>query len=681
MSILLKRAARLLMVPAVLISFSSLSSAENPAGRAERLRPSFPQVDLAARSAAGSAAVEKLGPNLDAVAAWYGKSAGELKRELLTDRRLRVDRRGRLFVVDELVMPLYGSTPPSIQRGAQDGELSPLDQTFLLHSKAGSAKTIYLNFRGTTITGTAWNEAGNTLNAVPFDIDGNASAFSTAELQRIQYIWQRVSEDYAPFDVDVTTEPPPPERLARASTSDSVYGTTVVITRKAGLYSCSCGGVAYVGVFNGTSEFYKPALVFFDALGNGDEKFVAEAISHETGHNMGLSHDGTASVSYYTGQGNDAATGWAPIMGVGYYKPLVQFSKGEYAGANNKQDDFAVAQSFGLPLRSDDYGSTTAAATAFAATPSGAAATGSMNGVLETAADRDVFAVFAGAGSFSATAAPAARAANSDLVFTLMNSAGAVLAASNPANALNAALTYTIAAQGTYYIEVKGTGQGEAAGTGYSNYGSVGLYKLTASHAVPGNAAPVAVLTATPASGVAPLAVTLDGRRSTDDEAIQSYLWEFGNGTGDTTGTLTNTQRTYTTAGSYTVRLTVVDNKGLRTSTTQTITVSPPVVPKTSAIQAFQMSIKSASSGLASASSTLTVVNQAGQVLAGATVNAVWSGAANQSVNGKTASNGKITFTSPSSKVRSCFILTVTKITATGYSFSPASLPRSQVCR
>ena len=164
-------------------------------------------------------------------------------------------------------------------------------------------------------------------------------------------------EDYAPFDVDVTTEPPPPESITRAGSGDDIFGTIVLITSRSGVYSCSCGGVAYLGIFDDTSDFYKPALVFHDALGSGDEKYVAEAISHEAGHNMGLGHDGYSGGGYYGGHGS-GTTGWAPIMGVGYYKALVQWSKGEYATANNVQDDSVVMQSNGLPLRADDHGNT-----------------------------------------------------------------------------------------------------------------------------------------------------------------------------------------------------------------------------------------------------------------------------------------------------------------------------------
>ena len=96
----------------------------------------------------------------------------------------------------------------------------PLPDTFLLHSKAGSSKTIYLDFTGHNVSNTAWNGApGNNLpngNHPAMDLAGNGAGFTDAELLQIQDIYQRVAEDYAPFDVDVTTEEPPAASLDRS---------------------------------------------------------------------------------------------------------------------------------------------------------------------------------------------------------------------------------------------------------------------------------------------------------------------------------------------------------------------------------------------------------------------------------------------------------------------------------
>ena len=174
-------------------------------------------------------------------------------------------------------------------------------------------------------------------------------------------MWARVAEDYAPFDVDVTTQAPAQAAITRSGSSDQQYGTRVLIDPTTWYQSgCGCGGVAYVGVYDNTSHhaYYQPALVFTKGVGTG-AKNIAEAASHEAGHNIGLSHDGTASVGYYQGHG-----AWAPIMGVGYSKAISQWSKGEYSGANNKEDDFAVAGQNGLALRADDHGNGTGDATA-----------------------------------------------------------------------------------------------------------------------------------------------------------------------------------------------------------------------------------------------------------------------------------------------------------------------------
>ncbi|WP_217607514.1 hypothetical protein, partial [Chitinophaga sp. GbtcB8] len=78
-------------------------------------------------------------------------------------------------------------------------------------------------------------------------------------------------------------------------------------------------GVAYISSFNWNDD--TPCWVF-----NGGVKGAGDAASHEVGHPLSLGHDGRNSPAegFYAGQGN-----WAPIVGVGYYKPIVQWSKGE----------------------------------------------------------------------------------------------------------------------------------------------------------------------------------------------------------------------------------------------------------------------------------------------------------------------------------------------------------------
>lgn len=651
----------------------------------ENLR-AFPTIDLAARQSKGQDAVNRLGPHLPDVASWYGKTGDQLRKELLNDRRMRLDKSGRILFVEELDAPIptgqIGSA--TAQEGIQQGALVSLDQTFYLHSHPGATRTIYLDFNGASITGTAWNSNGNTLSAAPFDIDGNPASFSTAELERFQYIWQRVAEDYAPFDVDITTEQPTQDVLTRSSVNDQVYGTTVVITKTDGVYACNCGGIAYVGVFNyaGGShppDFYKPAFVFFDKLGAGNEKAVAEAISHEAGHNMGLHHDGTPSDSYYAGQGSDTTTGWAPIMGVGYYKPLVQFSRGEYAAANNTEDDFVVAQTYGLPMRLDDIGSDIGRATPFVEVNSGGMVSGSMDGVIESMLDSDVFAISAGPGPLNATVVPAMRSPNTDLVLTLKGATGTILATTNPLNQLSSTLYYSIPSQGTYYLEIKGTGQGDASVAGYSSYGSVGNFRLTANYSAPLGSRPTAVMATTIKNGPAPLAVSFDGTGSQDDGRIAFWYWDFGDGNSDVTGTLAAPTHLYSVPGDYIARLTVVDDSGLSASTTQVINVTSPS-PQTS-VQAIQITLKSNSKGYAWATAVVSVVNQNGTPTRSARVSANWNGIVSKATGGLTKKTGTLTLTSPKTKLSGCFNLTINGITAKGYSFNAASGRTAQVCR
>jgi PKD repeat protein len=85
------------------------------------------------------------------------------------------------------------------------------------------------------------------------------------------------------------------------------------------------------------------------------------------------------------------------------------------------------------------------------------------------------------------------------------------------------------------------------------------------------NQPPVAVASATPLNGNAPLAVSFTGSNSTDNVGIAGFSWNFGDGS--PTSSQANPSHTYTTAGTHNAVLTVVDGGGLQDSETITITV------------------------------------------------------------------------------------------------------------
>lgn len=446
----------------------------NAAGR------EFPQIQLPS-PARGRQALQMLGRRLPQVAAWYGKSEAELRGLLLREPNLWVDPQARLLYLCEFEPPslhqrphgLHGSSPAASmgREGWRIQGAYPPEQTFLLHSRPGASKVIYLDFNGHVTSGTPWNSSfngGQPITSAPFNLDSSPSTFNTTELDRIQYIWQRVAEDFAPLDVDVTTQDPGVEALRRTSSTDAYYGVRLIITPSN--FYANAGGVAYIGSFAWSSD--TPAFVFSNMLANG-EKHIAEAISHEVGHTLGLYHDGkTGGTAYYQGHGS-----WAPIMGVGYYKEVTQWSRGEYSGANNTQDDLAVMLTYGLTYRPDDHGNTFATARLLSG------ARFSTSGIIEQRSDVDVFTFRAGAGPLTITVSPGLRGPNLDILARLYSANGVLLASSNPTT-LGASLSLNVPA-GTYYLSIDGVGSGSPSTTGYSDYASLGHYTVSGTVAAP----------------------------------------------------------------------------------------------------------------------------------------------------------------------------------------------------
>ncbi|MEA2564449.1 MAG: hypothetical protein QOH06_5953 [Acidobacteriota bacterium] len=92
----------------------------------------------------------------------------------------------------------------------------------------------------------------------------------------------------------------------------------------------------------------------------------------------------------------------------------------------------------------------------------------------------------------------------------------------------------------------------------------------------PGNDPPVAVASASPTSGPAPLSVTLDATGSSDPDPgdTLTYFWNFGDGTAEVSTTSLTIGHIYTTAGTYTASLRARDNN-FAFSAPDTVVIQP----------------------------------------------------------------------------------------------------------
>ncbi|HEY5139765.1 MAG TPA: PKD domain-containing protein, partial [Methylococcales bacterium] len=474
----------------------------------------------------------------------------------------------------------------------------------------------------------------------------------------------RVAEDYLPFDVDITTEEPTAAALAKTSSTDSNFGTRVVVT-KTGVINCNCGGVAYVGIVNYVNaQRYQPAWVFQQSLAN-NEKYIAEAISHEAGHTLGLYHDGDNTTGYYLGHGT-GATSWAPIMGAGYYKNVTQWSAGVYPKANNQQDDLAVFAASGFPARKDDYGTTIATSATLPMSVTGTITNVHAFGIIETNTDKDMF-VLKTAGQISINVAPAHIGANLDIVATLTDAQGKVVATNNPVELLTAKIEATVVS-GTYYLTIAGTGRAViASDPGYPAYASLGQYEITGTvNGIP-PVPPVANINVFDTTGIAPFTVNFSSGSSVGNGAITGYAWSFE---ADHTSTAQNPAYTFTKVGTFPVSLTITNEFGLTSTKKVNITVQPVPVKTVFRVKAISLAVSlTPLRGIAS----IAVYDINGVTVPNAVVYGTWSGYFTASASGVADRTGIATITSntlPSTAPKTgTATFTVTSIVLNGYTY------------
>ena len=369
------------------------------------------------------------------------------------------DANGNAFVskvdINTLICLNYENVPEKSKITNKTAAAQIAPALLNLQSLPGAAGCVMLDFDGYNMpAGNLWNN-GNAINAAP-------SGMSDADVQQH---WEVVAEDYRPFNLNVTT-------------SEAVYNSyprnrrmRVVVT-PTNTAAPGAGGVAYIGSFNWDNDV--PCWVFITSGKSG-----GDASAHEIGHTFDLGHDGRTNPveGYFVGIDG---TSWAPIMGAGYYRPIVQWSKGEYNYSDNKQDDVATIGSskFGVGYRGDDYGNTTASAANLDYNGSGGI--NQKNGIISSEADYDFFTFTTGGGNVSINANTVSRDGNLHLLIRLYNSAGAEMGTywnSDPF-ALNASMNVNLPA-GKYFIGVDGNGAGNAGYGGYSAYGSIGSYSVT----------------------------------------------------------------------------------------------------------------------------------------------------------------------------------------------------------
>jgi len=329
-----------------------------------------------------------------------------------------------------------------------------------LNSYPTASAVIFLDFDGHIVEGTSWNYDG------PLVCNG-----SNLNATQINEVFNRVAEDYRPFNINVTTD------STVYAAAPAKRRTRVLLTTSSSWYG-SAGGVAFNNSFTWGDN--TPCFVF-TALLNYNVKNIAEAASHEAGHTLGLNHQSAYDAicnktSEYNSGNGSGETSWAPIMGVGYYRNVTLWHYGSNPfGCSYMQDDLGIitraANGFGF--RTDDHKDSRAEAT----TASLVNNRFSVQGVIERPNDVDVVKFTLPAKSkIRMNALPFSVAsgyvgANVDLQMEIVNSKGETMIY-NPENMLRVSVDTLLPAD-TYYLQVLSKGNEYAP-----NYAMLGSYEI-----------------------------------------------------------------------------------------------------------------------------------------------------------------------------------------------------------
>jgi hypothetical protein len=363
-------------------------------------------------------------------------------------------------------IPVTESTPQVLEAPSAPGASPVIGDSFDVFnysSRPGAKKIIFLDFDGATVSNTDWNTSlwGGEPRTV-------GRVYPAGGL--IKAVWSSVAEDFAPFDVNVTTRQPTDDALNRSTPQDDTFGITVIFTSDNVVCPRTCNGASIPSSFG----VPRKNTVWIFAPNPFDGHNVA---SHELGHTLGLLHHGTVTSEYFS-----PIAGWAPIMGLDPLLPngpeLTQWSRGDYPSAGRPgQDDIElIAQQLG---RISDSNTSIATAGSVKVDPAPESYREfTSEHIISRDTDHDFFAVDVTNGYLKVRLQRVFPGSNLVPRLAIVDSSGATLKVGvpNPMEPMFLTVEADLA-NGRHYVEVSGVGRTGA----FSAYGSLGYYQLVLS--------------------------------------------------------------------------------------------------------------------------------------------------------------------------------------------------------
>lgn len=402
--------------------------------------------------------------------------------------RVKLVRRTLVFGLLLVVLALAGVAGPTA--GQVEAAVPALN------SNPGAPHILYLDFDGHIMPQFSVPVNGQTTEALetsilPFSLDSNPDSLTAEEMSFIRVLWQHVAEDYAPFNINVTTVEPP--SLVSPVDDNVANGTALRVAigdfdpQNAFIHEGADRGGYTPGAPGGfTNAVPNVAFVFPKGFVNDNDPFkTGHTASHEAGHAFGLGvhHLGTSIYRHAImgGPSDDALrTIWYSCGTAAPAEPCQDELGNDIPGVY--QDDVAALTSV-LDARPDDHGTINSpsplAVTDVAQNGNVTEVVVEGSGIIETLNDQDFFSFWAGQGRVDVEAAvPINEVGNLNADLELWSNTGSgwtqvsVVRTDVPADPGEywAGFWYSVpaSASGEYRVAVKSHGQ----------YGDLGQYQL-----------------------------------------------------------------------------------------------------------------------------------------------------------------------------------------------------------